>query len=170
MRAVRVVVFDKTGTLTLGRPELQAITPARGVAEDELLALAAAAEQGSEHPLGRAIVAAARARGVQLPAPTGVRAIGGRGLRALVDGAEVWIGTQAWLASQGVAVEGRTARPAEGSTASQDMSEAWARGGEPGARTRVIVSPGTCSNAQMRAQGARLMSMLSLRTWPKALV
>ncbi|WP_434415403.1 heavy metal translocating P-type ATPase [Nannocystis pusilla] len=123
MRAVRVVVFDKTGTLTLGRPELQAITPAPGVAEDELLALAAAAEQGSEHPLGRAIVAAARARGAQLPAPTGVRAIGGRGLRALVDGAEVWIGTQAWLASQGVAVEGQTERPAEGSTASQDMSE-----------------------------------------------
>ncbi|MCY0986243.1 heavy metal translocating P-type ATPase [Nannocystis sp. ILAH1] len=126
MRAVRVVVFDKTGTLTLGRPELQAITPAPGVSEDELLALAAAAEQGSEHPLGRAIVAAARARGAQLPTPTGVRAIGGRGLRALVDGAEVWIGTQAWLASQGVTGV-RTERPGEGaaerSNVSQDMSK-----------------------------------------------
>jgi len=102
LRAVQVVVFDKTGTLTRGRPELQAIAPAPGVGEDELLAIAGAAEQGSEHPLGRAIVAAARARGLSLPAPTGVRAIGGRGLRALVEGTEVWLGTRAWLTSQGV--------------------------------------------------------------------
>ncbi|PCC66567.1 Cu+-exporting ATPase [Nannocystis exedens] len=128
MRAVRVVVFDKTGTLTLGRPELQAIAPAPGVAEDELLALAAAAEQGSEHPLGRAIVAAARARGAQLPAPAGVRAIGGRGLRALVEGAEVWIGTQAWLESQGVAVD---------VSVSSDMSE---MPGDRAGHTRVHVA------------------------------
>ncbi|MDC0719517.1 heavy metal translocating P-type ATPase [Nannocystis bainbridge] len=105
VRAVRVVVFDKTGTLTLGRPQLQAITPAPGVDEDELLTLAAAAEQGSEHPLGRAIVAAAKARGASLTSPTGVRAIGGRGLRALVGDAEVWIGTRAWLTAQGVAMD-----------------------------------------------------------------
>lgn len=155
MRAVRVVVFDKTGTLTLGRPELQAITPAPGVAEDALLAVAAAAEQGSEHPLGRAIVAAARARGAQLPAPTGVRAIGGRGLRALVDGAEVWIGTQAWLAAQGVVMAERPAEcAAEILDVSQDMSESAADdarrahgdrdmfdgAGDPPGRTRVYVA------------------------------
>ncbi|WAS98416.1 heavy metal translocating P-type ATPase [Nannocystis punicea] len=133
MRAVRVVVFDKTGTLTLGRPELQAITPAPDVGEDELLALAASAEQGSEHPLGRAIVVAARARGVGLSAPTGVRAIGGRGLRALVDGAEVWIGTQAWIEAQGVSLDmaegtgdgsGLGSKGAGGnSSVSQDMSQ-----------------------------------------------
>ena len=103
-RALQIVVFDKTGTLTLGRPAVQATTPAPGVAADELLAVAASAEQGSEHPLARSIVAAARDRGLALTQPTGVRAIGGRGVRALVDGAEVWIGTHPWLASQGVDV------------------------------------------------------------------
>lgn len=101
-RALKTVVFDKTGTLTVGRPAVQAVVPAPGVAADDLLAAAASAEQGSEHPLARAIVAAARAKGLALAAPTGVRAIGGRGVRALVDGAELWIGTRAWLAAQGV--------------------------------------------------------------------
>jgi Cu+-exporting ATPase len=102
VRALKTVVFDKTGTLTVGRPVVQALAPAPGVAEDELLTVAAAVEQGSEHPLARAIVAAAKARNLPLAQPTGVRAIGGRGVRALLGDVEVWIGTRPWLASQGV--------------------------------------------------------------------
>ncbi|MBZ5713324.1 heavy metal translocating P-type ATPase [Nannocystis pusilla] len=148
LRGVRVVVFDKTGTLTLGRPQLQLVAPAAGVTADELLALAAAAEQGSEHPLGRAIVAAAKAGGLALRAPTGVRAIGGRGLRALVDGAEVWLGTRAWLASQGVSEdmsEGTCGNvssdmsngPDRDRSAARDMSEST---GEQAGWTRVHVA------------------------------
>ena len=68
MRTVTTVLFDKTGTLTKGTPAVTAVEPAAGVDPDELLALAAAAEADSEHPLARAIVTAARSR--QLPVPT----------------------------------------------------------------------------------------------------
>ena len=66
MRTVNTVLFDKTGTLTKGQPTVTAIQPAAGHSEDEVLALAASAETDSEHPLARAIVAAAEHRGLQL--------------------------------------------------------------------------------------------------------
>ncbi|MBF4572328.1 heavy metal translocating P-type ATPase [Herbiconiux sp. VKM Ac-1786] len=70
MRTVDTALFDKTGTLTKGAPVVTSITPAAGIDESELLALAAAAESDSEHPLARAIVEAARMRGLTLPAAT----------------------------------------------------------------------------------------------------
>ena len=81
-----VVVFDKTGTLTLGRPEVVDVLPAPGVSEQELLRLAAAVERASEHPLARAVVAAARQRGVEPEPAQAARALTGRGARGLVDG------------------------------------------------------------------------------------
>jgi P-type Cu+ transporter len=83
------VLIDKTGTLTEGRPEVVAIEPAAGFTEAGLLGLAAAAEAPSEHPIARAIVAAAQARGLALDAATDFRAEVGTGVRALVAGRAV---------------------------------------------------------------------------------
>ena len=101
---VDAVFFDKTGTLTHGRPELVRIEAEAGVAEDELLAQAAAVELGSEHPFGRAVVAEARARGLATTPALGFAAVPARGVAARVDGALVRIGRAAWLADEGIAV------------------------------------------------------------------
>lgn len=84
-RAVTTVVFDKTGTLTEGRPHLQALTALEGLSEDEALSLAAALQQGSEHPLGRAVRDAAAQRGLPIPPALDTRAVAGRGIEAQVQ-------------------------------------------------------------------------------------
>jgi Cu+-exporting ATPase len=81
---VQAVVLDKTGTITQGRPELTDILPAEGVAENELLALAASAEKASEHPLGAAIVEEAQARRLDLVIPARFEAIPGKGIVCVV--------------------------------------------------------------------------------------
>ncbi len=91
-------VLDKTGTLTCGRPALTAIAPAGGMAEDRLLRLAASAELTSEHLLGRALVAEARERQLDLAEPGNFRLHPGRGVTATVDGHEIAVGNQALLA------------------------------------------------------------------------
>ncbi|WP_338104531.1 heavy metal translocating P-type ATPase [Microbispora catharanthi] len=108
LAGVTQVAFDKTGTLTEGRPHLTHIRalPRTGLSEGTLLTLAAAAEDGSEHPLGRAVVAAARDKGLHLPAATGFVAVPGRGVRAHVGGHLVQIGSPAHLLPEGHAVAG----------------------------------------------------------------
>ena len=101
--AVNTVAFDKTGTLTEGRPSVAAISPAAGLSESELLAMAAAAEVGSEHPIAAAVVRAARERGVSWREATEFSAIVGGGIRARVDGRDVLIGKPGLLTSAGVA-------------------------------------------------------------------
>ena len=91
-------VFDKTGTLTCGRPALTGMTPVAGMDEDRLLRLAASAELTSEHLLGRALVAEARERQLDLSEPENFRRHPGRGVTAIVDGHEVAVGNQALLA------------------------------------------------------------------------
>ena len=105
---VDVVVLDKTGTVTRGEPSVTDIVPAEGVSEDELLATAAAAERGSEHPIGEAIVREAERRGLGIEAATGFEALAGRGIRADVGGRRVWIGTPELLDEQGVKPAGWT--------------------------------------------------------------
>jgi Cu+-exporting ATPase len=102
-RAHRVdtVVLDKTGTMTEGRPVVTEIVPF-GVPEAELLALAAAAQTGSEHPLASAVLA--RAKGLTLPRMEEFRSIPGRGLVALVAGKRIAIGNRALLAEHDVAL------------------------------------------------------------------
>ncbi len=97
-RRLTAVVLDKTGTITRGRPELTGVHPAPGFDADELLALAAAAETGSEHPLGAAVVAAATARGLQLPPLAQFTAEPGAGLRARVGAHDVLVGNDVLLA------------------------------------------------------------------------
>ncbi|MGX6606920.1 heavy metal translocating P-type ATPase [Micromonosporaceae bacterium Da 78-11] len=93
-RRVDTIVLDKTGTVTTGRMTVTEIVPAVGRSGDDLLRLAGAVEAGSEHPLGRAITAAARVRG-SLPPVTGFQATAGVGVRGWVEGAEVSVGTGA---------------------------------------------------------------------------
>jgi Cu2+-exporting ATPase len=97
-RQLNVVIFDKTGTLTRGEPVLAAVATGPGVSESELLALAAAVEADSEHPLARAIVRAAGERAVTVPSADGFVALAGRGARATVAGRAVQIGGPRLLA------------------------------------------------------------------------
>ncbi|MGM0491828.1 MAG: heavy metal translocating P-type ATPase [Armatimonadota bacterium] len=101
LATIRQFVFDKTGTLTLGRPEVTDVIPAGGQDEDELLATAAAAESGSEHALGRAILREAADRGLQWSRARDFRAITGRGARARVDHRVVHVGRPSWIAELG---------------------------------------------------------------------
>src|SRR5580700_1795171 len=89
---IDTVVLDKTGTVTRGQPKVTHITTAPGFREDDLLRLAASAERYSEHPLGKAIVEAATARGIAIEDASDFRATAGHGVRARVGGREVEIG------------------------------------------------------------------------------
>ncbi|SEB68762.1 heavy metal translocating P-type ATPase [Arthrobacter woluwensis] len=102
MRTVDVVLFDKTGTLTEGEPTVRETSAVDGDA-DRMLALAAAVEADSEHPVARAIVRAARERGLTAPAAHDFEALTGRGARAVVDGVEYRVGGPALLAELDVA-------------------------------------------------------------------
>ena len=114
-RDLQVVIFDKTGTLTTGQPILAGVLATEGT-EAGILSLAAAVESDSEHPLARAIVAAARERGASTGRATGFEALAGRGARATVDGRDVTVGGPRLLADLGLAPISET--------------EAWARDGQ----------------------------------------
>ncbi|EKP0261774.1 zinc/cadmium/mercury/lead-transporting ATPase [Aeromonas sobria] len=86
---IDTVAFDKTGTLTLGKPQLTELVSLNGQPEAELLALAAAIEQGSHHPLARAVVAAANEQGLTLVEARDLRALPGMGVEGRIDG-ELW--------------------------------------------------------------------------------
>ncbi len=100
MRTVDVVLFDKTGTLTAGRPTVTAVEPAPGQDADQVLAWAAAAESGSEHPLAKSIVAAAVAKGLAVPAASDFTSSPAVGVSATVAGATVRVGGPRLLTEQ----------------------------------------------------------------------
>ncbi len=108
--AIDTVVLDKTGTLTRGEPRLTDVIPANGFPEDDLLALAAAAERNSEHPLGEAIVNGARERSLALADPEAFDAPTGRGVRATVSGREVLVGSRKLMDESGVLEDGLAPR------------------------------------------------------------
>jgi Cu2+-exporting ATPase len=128
MRTVDTVLMDKTGTLTTGAPAVRDVVAVDGD-RDAVLALAAAAEAQSEHPLARAIVAEAHRRGLAVPAATGFRASAGRGVRAQVNGAEVAVGGRALLRELDVAMSPHLT----------DALEAWR---QRGAATITVVLDG----------------------------
>jgi Cu2+-exporting ATPase len=107
------VVFDKTGTLTRGQPEVVAIATADGVEDGELLRLVAGAERDSEHPLARAIVNAAKTRGLDLPSVDGFEAVPGEGAIATVDGRRLAVGNARLLAREHVSLDGLAQAAAE---------------------------------------------------------
>jgi P-type Cu+ transporter len=102
----RVVVLDKTGTITRGEPALTDILPERDLTADEVLQLAASAERGSEHPLGKAMVEAAKEKGLHLQEPERFSAVGGAGIRAVVGTYAVLIGNTRLMENEGIPVEG----------------------------------------------------------------
>lgn len=103
MREVKAIILDKTGTLTKGKPEVTDVVPV-GVNpsdENEVLYYAASVEQGSEHPLGQAIVRKAQEKGIKLDNPESFKAIRGMGVKGFVNGAEVLVGKPSLLGSKG---------------------------------------------------------------------
>ena len=96
----RTIAFDKTGTLTEGRPRLTDLVPAGTEAEDDLLALAAAVEAGSAHPLAHAVTEAAAARGLAIPEARNGSAIPGKAVTAQVGDAQAGIGSIAWAEAE----------------------------------------------------------------------
>ncbi len=101
MRTVDAVLFDKTGTLTKGAPAVTGVEPTAGTDEDRLIALAAAAEADSEHPLARAIVTAARDKSLSVPASSDFESSPAVGVRATVDGHIVQVGGPHLLDQEG---------------------------------------------------------------------
>jgi P-type Cu2+ transporter len=110
MRTIDVVLFDKTGTLTTGEPELKDIATVPGGDADALLALAAAVEADSEHPVARAIVRAARERNLSIPQARDFSSLTGRGVHATVDGRTVHVGGPALLHELGTTEPGALAQ------------------------------------------------------------
>ena len=118
LQAVDTVVLDKTGTITQGRPAIANIMPHNST-ESELLCLAAAIEGGSSHPIAKAIIAGALARGIEPPSVSGFFEIPGRGISGTVDGKQVSGGNREFMRESGV-----DTRPLEAAT------ESWAAAGE----------------------------------------
>jgi len=107
LKDVGMIVFDKTGTITRGAPEVtdvQRVEPAEPSQwdDEDVLALAAGAERGSEHPLGRAVVRYAESKDVSIPDVDGFEAVRGKGVRATVDGHRVVIGTRRLMQESGL--------------------------------------------------------------------
>ncbi len=109
---VDTVILDKTGTLTLGKPAVTDIL-ADGIAEDDLLRLAASAEHGSEHPLARAIVTAAEERGLTLDQAEAFQALPGQGIEARVNGSAVTLGNPALMRLKGYNTDRLDAKASE---------------------------------------------------------
>ena len=113
LHRVDTLVLDKTGTLTEGRPTLREAVALGDSSREQLLALAAALEVASEHPLARAIVNGASEEGVAVPAATGFRSFTGRGVRGQVGGSEVALGNARLLEELGVPLGEAAAQRAE---------------------------------------------------------
>ena len=103
-KKIQTIVFDKTGTITEGKPTVTDLMVMQDISEEELLRLAAAAEQGSEHPLGEAIVESAKARKLELPKATDFEALSGFGISANIEGQTLFLGNSKWMAQQGIEV------------------------------------------------------------------
>jgi P-type Cu+ transporter len=103
MKDVRVIVLDKTGTITRGEPSLTDVVPVGGFDEQLVLRAAATIETGSEHPIGQAVVAAARARGLDLPPVRDFEAITARGVRGVFEGRLVLVGSRRLLGEADIA-------------------------------------------------------------------
>ena len=100
MARIRTLILDKTGTLTDGRPQIVSIDSHDGMAEDDILRLAASLDQASKHPVAQAIVAAAKERGFSLPVPSDVAEIPGEGVVGYVEGRKIIVGGDAFVASR----------------------------------------------------------------------
>ena len=129
--SITTVAFDKTGTLTEGRPQVLAVQPLEGEPR-ELLRLAAGLQQGSQHPLARAVTEKAAAEGVSPPAASEAKALPGRGVQAQVEGRTLYLGSSRLMQELGVDT-GRLAERAE-ALAREGRSVSWLAADAEGAR------------------------------------
>jgi Cu+-exporting ATPase len=113
LEKVDTLVVDKTGTLTDGKPRVAAVITLPSRSENELLQLVASLEQGSEHPLGAAVVEAAKGRDLVLGKASEFQSHTGRGVRGLVDGHKVLIGNERLLEENGIKAATLTAKAEE---------------------------------------------------------
>jgi Cu+-exporting ATPase len=163
-RDIDVVVLDKTGTITEGRPRLTGIVPGKaghgpgGVAADgerKLLFLAGSLERSSEHPLGTAILAAARERGITLADAADFTMLSGRGVFGVVDGRRVLLGNRALLAEAGIDPTGLDAAAA--TAAEQAQTPVYMAVDDVAAGLLLIADPVKATSAAavraLRAQG-----------------
>jgi heavy metal translocating P-type ATPase len=158
LHEARTVAFDKTGTLTQGRPELVALTPAPEVDENHVLALTAALESRSEHPIAGAILRAARARGLTLPEPDSFASATGMGLRGRVAGHDILVGAARLMESEAIAL-GPLAAAAEAQAARGRTPLFAAIDGRIAALFAVAdpIKPGTAAAiAALHAQGLKV--------------
>ena len=152
------VLVDKTGTLTLGRPQITDIVALNGLAQDELVALAAAVERDSEHPLAQAVRAAAKMRGLPVYAPEQFASIVGQGVRARVNGRQIAVGNRRMIGAAARAVGAETLE-AQGKTVlfvAQDDVLVGMLAVADTLRPEIVVAI-----AQLRAQGIRHIEMLT---------
>jgi Cu+-exporting ATPase len=105
LEAVDTIIVDKTGTLTEGRPALASIVAFDGRSESDVLTLAAALEQPSEHPLAAAILSAARDRRIAIPKTDHFQSEPGKGIRGIVNGMRTWLGNARMLADAGIGTD-----------------------------------------------------------------
>jgi Cu+-exporting ATPase len=158
-RRVDTLIVDKTGTLTEGRPVFQSAIAAPGLAEDEVLRLAASLDQGSEHPLADAIVREARARSLALHKPEGFESGSGIGVQGTVAGRKLLLGNTALMQQRGVDVQPLAAQ-AEALRAQGASVMHLADGGRLLGLLAVSdpVKPGTPEAlAQLQADGLRIV-------------
>ncbi|MDR8390468.1 heavy metal translocating P-type ATPase [Aliifodinibius sp. S!AR15-10] len=105
MKDVNAIVLDKTGTITEGKPGVTDLITLNGASEEEVLHMAGSAESSSEHPLGQAIVEYAKNKNGQLSSAEGFEAITGKGIKASVEGKEIFIGTRKLLDESGISID-----------------------------------------------------------------
>jgi len=162
-RGVTMVVFDKTGTLTEGRPHLGGITPFNGLDEDSALQLASALQQGSEHPLGRAVREAANARGLAPRPASGLRAVPGRGIEGQVEGRDLLLGSAHWLLSLGTPADALASSAADAHA--QGMTVSWLAERRPGQAPQPLALLSFGDQLKPQSQDAiRLLREMGLRT------
>ena len=138
---VNIVAFDKTGTLTVGQPRLTAFEVASGQDESAVLAAVAAVQSGSEHPLARAVVQAASARGVAVGPAEAVRAVPGRGTEGEVQGQTFLVGSLRWMQELAVDLTPLAARAQALQDAGATVSAAARRTGD-GAQLLALLAFG----------------------------
>jgi Cu+-exporting ATPase len=163
LASVKAFAFDKTGTLTEGRLEMGDLSPL-GVRDSDLLRLAASAEQGSEHALGRMIVAASSSRGISLPPASDFQAHPGGGVAATVEGSAIIVGSPRFLREQGLAISADADAAMTRLDAAGQTAILVARNGELlgviGARDRIRPDAADVL-AELRLSGVERIAMLT---------
>jgi P-type Cu+ transporter len=152
-----VIVLDKTGTITVGRPVLEAVHGFAGHSEGDLLRMAAAAEERSNHPLAHAVIDAARARGLKWQPAEDAQVLPGRGLTARVEGHDCVLGNEALFAEFGIALADDVAAPEPGVTRLW-MAQDGAVAGYFGARDTLRPDAANAV-AALRKEGLRVLML-----------